>query len=179
VILEVTSDEEFAKLAALVRSDHVGREGMVSKIKACRLLFDLGVPSVIASGLMPNAIKGVIDGTTRCTRFKPDQTRHLTGVRKWLCTGAVPRGSIYVSEQGGTKLTAREQRGSLLASGVMAVKGEFIKGDVVCVCAEDGALLGYGICRVSSEELDKMKQQDGVIVVHADYFYGTAFGFFE
>jgi len=179
IVENISNKEDFDKLSDLVKGEKSGRGGMRSKVKACRLLYDLGVPCAIASGKSSGSISGVIDGTLQCTRFIPQQPRKLAGVRKWLCTGAVPRGSIYVSKQGGERLTESKQRGSLLASGVTGVKGQFAEGDVVCVCSEDGSLLGYGISRLSSDGIEQNMREDRVIVVHADYFYGTALGFFE
>lgn len=179
-VVELVEDlDGFEKVGTLVRSKQLGRGGMKSKINACRLLFDLGIKSAIASGVPDRAALSVLDGSLKCTRFAPEKPRKLTGVRKWLCTGAVPRGTICVSKQGGEKLIELKQRGSLLATGVVSVKGDFAKGDVVCVCAENNSLLGYGISRCSSEEIAQSRNEERKIVVHADYFYGTAFGFFD
>lgn len=179
IVKDVVDSEGFEELASMIKGGSTGRGGMRSKVKACRLLFDLGIPSAISSGKVESPISSVLNEVASCTRFLPQQTRKLTGVRKWLCTGAIPRGTIYVSKHGGEKLTESVQRGSLLASGVMGIKGDFAEGDVVCVCAEEGALLGYGISRLSSKDISASMREERVIVVHADYFYGTAFGFFE
>lgn len=174
----VDSHDAFQSLAQYVSGERQGQGGMKSKVNACRLLFDLGVPSVIASGQSPNVINGTLDGTTRCTRFNPSHPRSLTGVRKWLCTGAIPRGTIYVSEMGSERLVEPSNRGSLLATGVVKVSGDFSANDVVCLCTEDGSLLGYGISRLSFDDLKGADREPRTVVVHADFFYGTAFGLF-
>ena len=178
VVDTVNKAEDFAVVQARVTNERRGRGGMSSKVKACRLLFDLGIQSAIAAGHTAQAISSVLAGTTKCTRFVPSAQRQLTGVRKWLCTGAVPRGYVHVSEAGGEVITGQEKRGSLLASGITQVRGEFARGEVVCVCSEDATLLGYGISRLSAAEIEQCRGTERTIVIHADYFYGTTAGLF-
>jgi glutamate 5-kinase len=150
-----------------------------SKVTAAKLLIELGVESTVSSGLGANPISRIFDQPKCGTNFVPASSRKLSGIRKWLCTGAVPNGTIVVSPIGAEVIRNTTQRGSLLSRGIMRFSGNFLKGDVVCVCDEEGRLLGYGITKYSSTEIPALLGQEGIIVVHANYFYGTDRGYFR
>lgn len=154
-------------------------DDLPSKISAIKLLWELGIESIICSGLEPSSLLRIIDEDNIGTKFSPSLTKKISGVRKWLCTGAVPKGIIVVSPIGAEVIRSKNQRGSLLSKGVVRLTGVFQKGDVICVCDEDERLLGYGITKYSSAEIPTLLGQEGIIVVHADYFYGTDHGYFR
>ena len=170
---------EFEALSEHITAFQSGTGGMQSKVNAAKLLFDLGIDSHIANGNIDGVIQQIIAGKGNSTYFKAPRQKKLSGVRKWLCTGAVPKGEVVVSDIGAEVIKKNNNRGSLLARGVVEVKGEFNKEDVVSVCTEEGELLGYGISRHSSEEVIALRGKDSIIVVHADYFYGFDHGYFS
>lgn len=189
-------DEQLARLTALVGSPGAGgRGGMQSKLKAGFLLGWMGIPLTIANGRRENAAVQALDGTLRCTRFLPREGVRLSGIRKWLSSGAVPRGTVVVSAVGGSVIRQVGRRGSLLAAGIEAVEGEFDTGDAVRIVDANRRLFGYGITRVSSQLLalikgkssdeihaliadNRVPQGSDEIIVHADYFFGTNHGYF-
>lgn len=174
-----TVDGNFEELKEYYTIIKLGTGGIQSKVNAAKLLFDLGIDSYIANGGIENAMQRVISGDIECTYFKALKQKKLSGVRKWLCTGAVPRGEVVVSNIGADVIRKNSNRGSLLAKGIVEVKGKFNKEDVISVCTEEGELLGYGISRHSTEEVLALKGKDSIIVVHADYFYGFDHGYFQ
>jgi glutamate 5-kinase len=173
----ITTNDEFSKLLSLLWKSHDGHGGMISKVRAAKLLFDLGIESVIGSGRSETPIQASLDCTMKGTRFQPNSDKRMKGVRKWLCAGAIPKGVIVVSDLGAEVIVSTTERGSLLAAGIVNVSGSFEKEDVVSVCTQDNRLLGYGISRFASDEIPAIVNQKGVVVIHADYFYGTQFGF--
>ena len=175
-IPRVTGDFEDLKLHVI--SEERGGGGMENKVNAAKLLFDLGIESWIVDGKQEGVLDGVVEGRDQGTHFVPAERKKLSGVRKWLCTGAIPKGSIRVSRLGAEVMRSGELRGSLLARGIEQVSGEFARADVVTVCDTEGRLLGYGITKYSSEEIPALLHEDGIIVIHADYFYGTDHGYF-
>jgi glutamate 5-kinase len=157
----------------------LGLGSMQSKIKAARLLSELGIECMIGNGREPKPISSLLKGSTKCTRIISKSKRTLTGVRKWLCTGAIPKGTLIVSKLGAKVISDREKRGSLLSKGIVEIKGDFSKNDVVSVCDEDLRLLGYGISKYSSREIIGLNEQEGIIIIHADYFYGIDHSYFD
>lgn len=172
-------DGEFELLTEHITAYQTGTGGMHSKVNAAKLLFDLGIDSYIANGNLDGIVRNIILGNAKNTYFKAPQQKKLSGVRKWLCTGAVPKGEIVVSDIGAEVIKKNNNRGSLLARGIVEVKGKFNKEDVISVCTEEGVLLGYGISRHASEEVLSLKGKENIIVVHADYFYGFDHGYFN
>lgn len=126
-------DGNFEELKEYFTAIKLGTGGIQSKVNAAKLLFDLGVDSYIANGGIENAIQKVISGEIECTHFEAPKQRKLSGVRKWLCTGAVPRGEVIVSNLGADVIKKNSNRGSLLAKGIVEVKGKFNKEDVISV----------------------------------------------
>jgi glutamate 5-kinase len=150
-----------------------------NQLRAAKLLYDLGIPVYIRSGGRRSPIVGALEGhDDEGTAIVPPKQRKLSGVRKWLCTGAVPRGSLFVSPLGAEAIRRQGHRGSLLARGIVRLSGDFSEGDVVSVCDEQGQLLGYGISKLASTELMGRLGEEHLIAIHADYFYGTDFGYF-
>lgn len=177
LITEIKGD--FESLDQYIKSIKNGTGGMKSKVNAAKLLFDLGIDSYIANGKTDHIVKSIISNAGEYTHFFAPKQKRLSGVRKWLCTGAVPKGTIVVSDMGAKVIKKNNNRGSLLAKGIEEVNGDFNKGDVVCVCTVESELLGYGITRHSSDEILTLKGRESIIVVHADYFYGFDHGYFE
>lgn len=170
---------DFDQLNEYITAFQLGTGGMQSKVNAAKLLFDLGIDSHIANGTVANIVKQIVDGKEVGTHFFAPKQRKLSGVRKSLCTGAVPQGEIIVSDIGAEVIKKNNNRGSLLAKGIVEIKGKFNKEDVVSVCIEEGELLGYGISRHSSDDVLSLKGKESIIVVHADYFYGFDHGYFS
>ena len=144
---------------------------------AGRMSHSLGIP--LHFGLCDGSVDRfteMLEYACKQTVFLPDNTVSFGGVRRWLCAGAVPNGTIVVSALGAQVLRRAEHRGSLLSKGLVSIEGKFEKNDVVNICDENGALLGYGMSRYSSEDMLSLLGKDGVVIIHADYLYCTADG---
>ena len=165
-------ESNFEEARKHITPDKKGMGGMGSKLTAAKLLFELGIDSYIGNGYNERPVTSILNGSVSYTKVCAPETKKLSGVRKWLCTGAVPKGEIIVSEQGSEVIKSRRNRGSLLAKGIVKVTGEFKKEDVVSVSTEAGYLLGYGITRQPSHEISAIKNNSSTVVVHADYFFG-------
>ncbi|MNW67792.1 Glutamate 5-kinase [compost metagenome] len=51
----------------------------------------------------------------------------------------------------------QEKGSSLLPKGIVAVKGDFVRGDVVRILGPQGSELARGICRYDHLELEKLR----------------------
>ena len=128
--------------------------GMTSKLEAARIAGHSGIPMVIANGARPGVLTDVLAGRPVGTLFVPPRTR-LTS-RKWWIAFATrqPRGIVVIDA--GAASAVIEQGKSLLASGVRAVKGEFVAGEFVTVTDQDGTELARGMASCSSSELARI-----------------------
>ena len=57
----------------------------------------------------------------------------------------------------GAVAAMQEKGSSLLPKGIVAVKGDFVRGDVVRILDPKGSELARGICRYDHLELDRLR----------------------
>ena len=128
--------------------------GMITKLEAARISIDSGIPCIIANGRAKDVIKTCVEkGPEIGTLFIPKK-EGLAAKMRWIAFGTKPKGNIIVDD--GAR-TALKNKKSLLAVGVIAREGEFVRGDIVSVRDKQGEEIARGKAGVSSEELEKAK----------------------
>lgn len=121
----------------------VGSGGMITKLRAARVLMLAGVPMVICHGKEPDALPRLIKGESIGTRFDVKEARHEITPRKlWIALGDSAKGTIEVDE--GAKRALIERGSSLLPVGIVAVEGTFSRGDIVDIRDRNGYLFARG-----------------------------------
>ncbi len=130
-----------------------GTGGMITKIEAAKTATACGTSVVIASGREPDVITRVASGESVGTRFLPVNSP-LESRERWMLSGLGARGKLIID---GGAVSALKRSGSLLAAGILAVEGDFERGDLVDVCGESGDRLGAGISNYSSADIDRIK----------------------
>jgi glutamate 5-kinase len=124
--------------------------GMVSKLSAARLATKAGCGVFIASGSEPDIVSRLLSGGGPGTFFVPSGLP-LEAKKRWLAYYQRPTGAILVNANAVPAL--REKGGSLLAVGVVGVRGAFKAGDVVDIAGPDGAAFARGTTSFSSNEV--------------------------
>ncbi len=148
-------DRDVIRMAGDANSK-VGTGGMAAKVRAARAVLTADIPMFICQGRAENALLRAVEGTMRGTLFEPEGTSSHENARKlWIGLAGVSRGSIVIDPGAERALVA--DGASLLPVGVREVQGTFAEGDVVSVVNADGELLGRGIVRYSSEEMEKIR----------------------
>lgn len=140
----------------------LGTGGMRSKALAAEMAAAAGIPTVVASGLRPEALPRLLAGEDEGTRFVAGPAR-WSSFKLWLRYAKPARGSIEVDE-GARRALARDDT-SLLPVGVVAVHGDFGVGDAVDVLC-DGRLVAKGLSgyasgalrRVMGERTDRVRE---------------------
>jgi glutamate 5-kinase len=134
-------DDEILGLAGDSRSS-LGTGGMRSKLQAAALVTRAGGSVIIASGKRPEPLTRILAGEPVGTLFL---ARGATqGARKrWIGLTARPRGHLIVDA--GARLALESGIKSLLAIGIVAVVGDFEKGDVVGIRDPDGREFARGL----------------------------------
>lgn len=131
----------------------VGSGGMVTKIRAARVLMVAGIPLTVCEGHEPDALvriaKGEPVGTLFSASFKPHE---ITGYKLWIALGDSAKGSIVVDD--GAKMALKERGKSLLCVGVSSVQGFFEAGDIVDIRDLSGHLFARGKVNASADEID-------------------------
>lgn len=144
-------------------STSVGTGGMITKIRASRILMTAGVQSVICSGEEPDALVRLARGESVGTLFDPPAERLDIAPRKlWIALGDKAHGSVTVDDGAAKALVSRGS--SLLAVGIREVDGQFAEGDVLDVCDPSGMVVARGIAEADSDvlELAAGRRQDQI-----------------
>lgn len=134
-------------------STSVGTGGMITKIRASRILMTAGIESVICSGSEPDALVRIARGESVGTLFVPP-VKHLDiAPRKlWIALGDKTHGSVTVDDGAAHALT--DNGSSLLAVGIRGVQGPFAAGDILDVKDASGMVIARGIAEADSDTLE-------------------------
>jgi glutamate 5-kinase len=143
-VTKITGDVQ--SMAGETRSD-IGSGGMATKVLAARIATHAGCSTIIASGTIDHPLHALSSGA-RCTVFRAEGTP-AAARKQWLAGALEVRGEIAVDAGA---VGALRSGNSLLPVGVVAVKGNFRRGDVVSISGPEGAELGRGLAEYSDEE---------------------------
>lgn len=151
LVAEITPEiEDLAR--ADTQSSRVGRGGIKSKLEAAKIATHSGCAVVIASGKLPAVITRTFAGEALGTLFLPQSG--LPGKRRWIAFATSVKAALVVNE--GARRALEERKASLLAAGVLNVRGEFERGDVVSILDEQEREFARGIVNYSSVEARKI-----------------------
>ena len=130
----------------------VGTGGMITKIRAARVLMCAGIPTVVCDGREHGQLVRLASGEEIGTRFVPPAERREIAPRKlWIALGDTVHGTLTVD--GGAADALANRGSSLLAVGITRVEGAFERGDVVNIADEDGFVIARGRAGASADEL--------------------------
>ena len=130
----------------------VGSGGMITKIKAARVLMAAGIPMVICQGRRADCIAQAAAGEAVGTLFTaPDRPHEITAKKLWIALGDSVHGTVVVDEGARDALVMRGK--SLLSVGIRAVEGDFGLDDIVDVADEPGPVFARGRAAAASDLL--------------------------
>lgn len=130
-----------------------GSGGMITKVKAARVLMVAGVPLVICNGRRVGAIEDAAAGRPVGTLFAASSRPHeITPKKLWIALGDATRGALVVDE--GARKALIERGSSLLAVGVRGVEGRFGVGDIVDIKDPTGHVFARGRVSAESDEVE-------------------------
>jgi glutamate 5-kinase len=131
-----------------------GTGGMRTKIKAAKIASMAGVPVFICDHKEENVMINAVEKKAKGTYFAACNTNLNTRLQ-WVAFHSDTKGFICVDDGA---VNALEKRGkSLLPSGIIDIKGDFSKGDVVEVVDMKENLIGKGIVNYDSDILRRIK----------------------
>ncbi len=148
-----TITKQIENLAGASRTQ-ASRGGMVTKIQAAKQAGRFGVPTLLLNGETPHALGQALDGKPGGTFFASKQSS-LTNRKQWIAFTLRPKGEIMLDEGAVTALVLRGK--SLLASGILHVKGTFLNGDPVSCTTTEGIVFAQGLTNYSAETLQRIK----------------------
>jgi len=131
--------------------------GMVTKLAAARIAMDAGCHMLIAEGDPQGEGGGAgplaaIEAGARATLFLPGGEPR-SARKAWIAGTVNPAGALVVDDG-----AARALRGgkSLLPAGIVAVEGDFERGDCVIIRTRAGVEAGRGLSAYASEDIGRI-----------------------
>ena len=131
-----------------------GSGGMYSKLISARRASQIGVPTLIVSGCKRFALEKAFSGENGGTFILPGK-RCIARRKFWLAYNLDPAGEIIIDA--GAARAICEHGKSLLPAGILQVRGEFGKGDMIRLMDDANTQLGVGLTNYASFELQKIK----------------------
>ncbi|MEP6343419.1 MAG: glutamate 5-kinase [Maricaulaceae bacterium] len=160
-IIETIDDDIIKMGGGANQSSGIGTGGMATKLLAAQIAQGAGCHMAIMDGRELSPLSRLMQGA-KATWFKaaisPKNARD-----QWISGTINPRGTLTID----TGAEAALNRGkSLLSAGVVAVEGEFEKGDTVSVVNQGGEICGHGLVAYDSVEARRImgqKSQDAAL----------------
>lgn len=134
---------------------NVGSGGMMSKINTFKYSTLAGLYGALVCGRMPNAIESVFSSNFYGTLFTPIAGKKYLGKKRWIAFGKLSKGREIVIDKGAEEALLMRQK-SLLPVGIIEVRGDFDRGDVISVFSKTGVRIAKGLANYNSDETKKI-----------------------
>lgn len=144
----LAGDSSLEKMAGGAGSS-IARGGMITKVLAAKRAARSGASTIIAWGREPNALCRVVAGELIGTLLEA-QTKKLAARKQWMVDHLQLPGAVVIDD-GAAKKIAQEGK-SLLPIGMIEVKGEFFRGDVIAIVDSKGLEIARGLANYASSE---------------------------
>lgn len=129
-----------------------GSGGMLTKVKAARIMMAAGIPMFIVNGRRKDVVYDAAIGKNVGTLFKAEMQPHEITPRKlWIALGDSARG--YIQVDSGAKKALIEKGSSLLCVGISHIEGSFVEDDIVDIQDIDGNVFARGRVSATSDEV--------------------------
>jgi glutamate 5-kinase len=135
-------------------SSRTGLGGMASKVKAAAEAARFGASTIIIPGARGESLKRALEGEDVGTFFFPHEDPS-SSKKHWIEFTLKAKGKVVVDA--GARDAVLKKGKSLLASGVVAVEGEFDSGEAVELAGPEGLVFGKGLVNYHYRELEKIK----------------------
>ncbi len=153
-------------------STGLGTGGMTTKLQAAETATRGGATVIIASGSVPDVLPRLASGEQLGTRFSPSISKPESR-KRWLLAGYTTSGRIIVDK--GAHQALIQQGSSLLPIGIVAVEGDFSRGDTIGVYTTRGREIARGLAGYHAEDVRRIQgQHSRQIQSILNYEYGDA-----
>jgi glutamate 5-kinase len=148
-----TITKKIENLAGTSRTQS-SRGGMVTKIQAAKQAGRFGVPTLLLNGETPHALSQALEGNPSGTFFVSKQSS-LNTRKQWIAFTLRPKGEVMLDDGAVAALALRGK--SLLASGILNIKGTFLTGAPISCTTQEGIIFAQGLSNYSAETLHRIK----------------------
>ena len=144
-------DEKIYSLVENSKNSY-GSGGILTKLDAAKICMNSGCHMFLANGSKEYPLKRMVNEKT-FTHFTP-KISSLDARKKWII-GSLSSSAVISVDAGAAKALLNGK--SLLAAGIIKVKGSFDKGENVLIVDQNERQLARGLASFNSEEIDKIK----------------------
>ncbi len=151
----------------------LGRGGMSTKCKVAKKNSSLGITTHFLNGKKENILIDLMEKKEpKNTKFLPK--KNISNRKKWLAnTSGFEKGEIIIDNGAKEALLDQESNSkSLLPIGIVKLKQNFQKGDIIKILDLEGNILGYGLAQYNSDiarkVIGKSKQKP---LVRSEYLF--------
>lgn len=148
-----------------------GRGGMSTKYRIAQKAAKVGIATYIANGRRHHILTDILANDYIGTRFNPKPV--VSNLKKWIAYNELERkGQVQINEGAEEAICSINKVSSLLLVGVIAVEGDFQKGDLVVIINEKEEQIGLGIAQYSATAAKQhLGQKRKKPLIHYDYMY--------
>lgn len=144
-----TVDDVSSYLEVTGGTSSLGSGGMFTKMQAANMAQNAGIETLIGEGQIDRPVSALLKRERRHTRCVAKGTPSSSWA-VWLTNRLHQAGSLVISKAAADLLMTG--RGGVSHADVIKIHGDFQKGDVLHVYAEDGEELARGLTNFSSDE---------------------------
>jgi glutamate 5-kinase len=139
----------------------IGSGGMLTKILAAKRAARSGAHTIIASGRETDVLVRLATGEAVGTHLHAEQIKTLAK-KQWLADHLRVAGKMTLDD--GAVKALREDGKSLLPIGIVAVQGNFERGEVVACINPEGIEIARGLVNYSSAETTRIMRQPSTAI---------------
>lgn len=133
-----------------------GTGGMLTKLQAAEKAASAGIQTLLFDGTDAENLRRMAQGRIRGTRIHAASTR-LAARKHWLRHAPTAPGAVLVDAGAARALT--EKGASLLPGGIVAVEGDFARGDIIEIRLGEPAAprpIAHGIVQYSARDIRRI-----------------------
>lgn len=161
LIQHASADDPALEKMAGGAGSTVGTGGMLTKVLAAKRAARSGAHTIIASGREKNVLVRLAEGEVIGSHLRAAEMK-MTARKQWMADHLQVRGRLTLDS--GAVRALREDGKSLLPIGVVAVSGEFERGEVVTCVDVHGQSIARGLVNYTSAETSRiLKHPSGKI----------------
>ncbi len=161
LLTDIDANDERLFSMASGSKDGLGRGGMITKVQSASLASRSGACTLIANGAESDILMRLARGENLGTLFRSN--RSIESARKqWLASHLQMSGQL-VLDDGAVRVLKNNDK-SLLAVGVLEVKGDFVRGEMVVCCDQQGRAVARGLVNYGAEEARKIAGKSSEVI---------------
>ena len=155
-----------------VGKSQFGRGGMITKSNIAQKVAKLGINVHITNGKTDHILTDLLANKVAHTHFLAEKNK--SGQKKWIAHSETSATGAVQLNDGAKQVLTSGKATSLLPVGIIAIKADFLKGDLIKIFDESEKLIGLGIAKYGSDKArERIGQKNQKPLVHYDYFYAV------